>query len=70
MIYNEHGAVKECIENFGIRFDEAYRIEMEHFIDCVLNDKTPSVNVDDGVESTKIGFATTEAWKKGSAVKI
>lgn len=70
MIYNEHGAVKECIENFGTRFDEAYRIEMEHFIDCVLNDKTPSVNVDDGVESTRIGFATTEAWKNGEIVRI
>jgi len=70
MIYNEHGAVKECIENFGVRFDEAYRIEMEHFIDCVLNDKTPSVNVDDGVASTKVGFATTESWKKGEIVKL
>lgn len=70
MIYNEHGAVKECIENFGIRFDEAYRLEMEYFIDCVLNDENPNVTVDDGVESTRIGFATTEAWKNGGIVKI
>lgn len=70
MIYNEHGAVKECIEDFGTRFDEAYRLEMEYFIDCVLHDETPSVTVDDGVESTRIGFATTEAWKTGKAVKI
>ena len=70
MIYNEHGAVKECIENFQIRFDEAYRIEMEYFIDCVLNDEKPNVTVDDGVESTRIGFATTESWKTGGIVKI
>ena len=69
-IYNEHGVVTECIENFGIRFDEAYRLEMEYYIDCVLNDVKPSVTVDDGVESTKVGFATTEAWKKGGIVKI
>ena len=43
---------------------------MEYFIDCVLNDENPNVTVDDGVESTRIGFATTEAWKNGGIVNI
>ncbi len=70
MLYNQYGVVKECIENFGTRFDDAYRLEMEYFIDCVRKKEKPSVTVDDGVESTRIGFATTEAWKTGKIVKI
>ena len=43
---------------------------MEEFVDCVINNKKPGVNVYDGTKSTAVGYATTEAWKTGKIVKI
>ena len=43
---------------------------MEEFVDCVLTGRTPGVCVEDGVRSTAIGYATTEAWKTGKIVRI
>ncbi len=70
MIYNNAGALTECVGSFPERFDEAYLIEMQEFIDCVCEGKQPEVNVYDGTKSTMIGYATTEAWKTGEIVKI
>lgn len=70
MIYDKNGAVKECVSGFPERFSEAYLREMEEFIHCVSTGVKPEVTVYDGTKSTQIGFATTEAWKKGGLVKI
>ena len=70
MLYDKDGVVTECVENFGERFADAYRLEMEEFVDCALTGRKPGVTVYDGTKSTKIGFATTEAWKTGKIVEI
>ena len=70
MIYDKNGAVKECVSGFPERFSEAYLREMEEFIHCVSTGVKPEVTVYDGTQSTQIGFATTEAWKKGGLVEI
>lgn len=70
VLYNANGVVTECVENFQVRFAEAFRLEMQEFADCVLTGRAPGVNVHDGTQSTKICFATTEAWKSGRLIQI
>lgn len=70
MIYDQHGAVVECVSGFPERFAEAYFQEMQEFINCVKSGRQPEVTVYDGTKSTQIGFATTEAWKKEELIKI
>ncbi len=70
MIYDKSGAVQECVSGFPERFSEAYLSEMQSFVDCVLNHQKPGMTVCDGTKATQIGYATTEAWKSGEAVKI
>ncbi len=70
MIYDKNGAVVECVSGFPERFAESYQLEMQEFINCVESGRKPEVTVYDGTKSTQIGFATTEAWKKGGIVKI
>jgi len=70
MVYDANGARTECVQSFPERFDEAYLIEMEEFVDCALNGKQPGTTVYDGTKSTAIGYATTEAWKTGKIVKL
>ena len=70
MLFNTNGAVTECVGSFPERFDEAYLLEMQEFVDCACAGKQTGVNVYDGTKSTRIGYATTEAWKTGKIVKI
>ena len=70
VLYNKNGVVTECVDNFQTRFLDSYRLEVEYFVNCLQAGKKPEITVDDGVLSTKIGFATTKAWKEGGIVKI
>ncbi len=70
LLYNKNGVVTECVENFQLRFTEAYRLEMEEFVNCVLEGRKPNVSVYDGTAATKVAFATTEAWKSGKPVAL
>lgn len=70
MIYDKDGAVKECVSGFPERFAEAYRLEMEDFIDCVKTGRKAEVTVADGTKSTQIAFATTQSYKDGRPVVI
>ena len=70
MISNTKGACTECVGTFPERFAQAYLTEMEEFVDCVLTGRTPGTCVEDGVRSTIIGYATTEAWKTDRIVRI
>jgi len=70
MLYNKNGAVVECIEGFPERFDDAYRLEMQEFIDCIRKHRKPGVTVYDGTEATRIAFATTAAYKEKKIIQI
>ncbi len=69
-LYNANGVCTECVQGFPERFADAYLAEMEEFVRCALEGRQPGVSVYDGTKSTLIGYATTEAWKTGKAVKI
>ena len=70
MVYDGNGARTECVGSFPERFAEAYLAEMEEFVSCALEGRKPGTCVQDGTRSTRIGYATTEAWKTGKIVKI
>ena len=51
--------------------EENYKIVTENVAQAAIKSgRKPEVTVYDGTKSTQIGFATTEAWKKGGIVKI
>jgi len=60
-ICNETGVSNECIGGFLERFEAAYINEMQSFIDCILQNKKPDVEVIDGVKSTEIAYAATKS---------
>ena len=69
-IYGPNGVCTECVGSFPERFEEAYLIEMEEFVNCTLAGTKPGTTVYDGTKSTAIGYATTEAWRTGKIVKL
>ena len=52
------------------RYIEAFLAEMEEFINCIREDKEPSVGGFDGKISVQMGYAAKESLAKGSFVKI
>lgn len=52
------------------RFKQAYLKETEEFINCILEDRRPSVSVSDGVFTTQIGFACKQSIETGTLIQI
>lgn len=69
-IFNEHGVVKECVSNFSERFEQAYLLEMQEFVNCIIDNRKPEVTVYDGTISTKIAYAATEAFRENKLVLL
>ncbi|MFC3884585.1 Gfo/Idh/MocA family oxidoreductase [Bacillus songklensis] len=69
-VFGDQGAVKECSEGFIERFEQAYLSEVEEFIQCILENRQPHVTVDDGVQSTILGYACKESFETGQLIKV
>ncbi len=52
------------------RFHEAYIAEDRHFIDCILNKKTPLVTGQDGKYAVQAVIAANESIKKGMPINL
>jgi predicted dehydrogenase len=58
------------IPHFMYRFSEAYQKEMEAFVHCLLDGKSPEVNEDDALAAYRISLAATESAGTGLPVQI
>ncbi|NGP43814.1 Gfo/Idh/MocA family oxidoreductase [Bacillaceae bacterium SIJ1] len=70
MIFDSHGARKECVSGFPERFKAAYRLEVEEFIHCILEERKPSISVYDGTKATEVAFAATESFRQNTLVTL
>jgi len=69
-IFDEKGAVQECVSGFLERFDQAYVAEIQEFVNCIIEKRKPKVGVDDGVMSTKVAYACKESFESNKLVII
>lgn len=69
-VFNESGAVRECIGSFPERFEYAYLNEVQEFVNCIIENRKPQVTVYDGTKSTKIAYAATESLKENKLVVL
>jgi myo-inositol 2-dehydrogenase/D-chiro-inositol 1-dehydrogenase len=70
VLFGEDGVVNECYEGFLDRFEQAYLSEAEEFVNCILEERKPEVTVEDGVESTKLGYACKKSFETGKLVNV
>ena len=52
------------------RYKEAYKIQLDNFIDCVTNNKSTSVNYDDGRNALIVANGAVESFKSGKFITI
>lgn len=68
IVFNDTGAVQECASGFLERFEQAYVNELQEFVNCILENRKPEVNVYDGTKSTQIAYAATESFRENKLV--
>lgn len=70
-VMNSEGSNHEIVPDFQTRFDEAYRLELEKFIECVQENKVPRVTDVDSKINMEIANAATQSFlNSGEKTKI
>ncbi len=69
-INDSHGMRKECLETFFTRFEEAFLIEDESFIENVRNKTAPRVILEDAIRATEITLAMRESHLSKKVIKL
>jgi scyllo-inositol 2-dehydrogenase (NAD+) len=52
------------------RFRDAYRAQLQHFVECLRNDRPPSVSGEDALAACTIAVAATKAYQTGQPVRL
>jgi len=67
----ESTEAKDPVLNFFIeRYTSAYIAEIDHFVDCVEQKKTPLASFSDGREALRLAEAALESMRSGKTVKL
>lgn len=69
-ICDAHGVRTECVPTFYERFEKAFLLEAEDFVECALHGGTPRCDLRDAVQATRVAIATTEAYRSGKVVTL
>jgi scyllo-inositol 2-dehydrogenase (NAD+) len=70
MVMTKGEVTHDTVPYFMERFAEAYTAQLENFAQNVLQDRTPPVTVDDGVEALRVAVAATRAQRTGQRVEV
>lgn len=69
-LYDERGKVSQRHDQFLERFSDAYRAELQAFVDALHARTKPSPGVTDGLQAVRIAAAATQSRRKGRWVAI
>lgn len=69
-VFNENGALQECVDGFLERFEQAYLSEVEEFINCIVENRKPKVTVEDGVKSTELAYACKKSFETNQLINV
>lgn len=64
-IGDAHGVRRLALDDFLERFAEAFRIEMQAFVDACVAGRSLPMTLDDAVQATRIGLALTRSLRSG-----
>ncbi len=67
-ICDRAGARTECVQDFFGRFEDAFRIEAQAFVDCAHTGTAPICDLKDAMAATSDAVILTQAYKTGEVV--
>ena len=65
-----NGVSHDTVPYFMERFRDAYTNQLQNFAQNVLQDRTPPITIDDGMEALRIGVAATRARETGQPISV
>lgn len=68
VLLTRSGAQHDVVPYLMERFGDAYRAQMQHFVNCLRDGQQPSVNGADALAALEIGIAATRAYQTGHPV--
>jgi len=69
-IADAHGIRNECTPTFYERFEEAFLHETNHFVQAVLDNRSPALTLYDATEATRIALALRESLQSRRVVDL
>ncbi|MBA2598914.1 MAG: inositol 2-dehydrogenase [Chloroflexia bacterium] len=69
-LYDNRGRVSERHDQFLERFGDAYRAELQAFVDALHAGVAPAPTIDDGLQAVRIAAAATRSRREGGWVRV
>jgi len=70
LLVNKSGVSHDVVPSWVERFAGAFVHELQHFVDCVMDNKTPLVTGIDGKKALEIALAATTSCQKGISITL
>jgi myo-inositol 2-dehydrogenase/D-chiro-inositol 1-dehydrogenase len=70
VLYDERGKVSARHDQFLERFHDAYRAELQAFVDALHAGTAPTPGIDDGLQAVRIAVAATQSRRTGEWVRV
>lgn len=70
VLFTRAGAQHDVTPYLMERFGDAYRAQLQHFVDCLRSGQPPAAGGADALAACEIGIAATRAYKQGRSVSI
>lgn len=70
VLFTRAGAQHDVTPYLMERFGDAYRAQLQHFVDSLRNGQSPAVSGADALAACEIGIAATQAYQMGRSVSI
>jgi len=69
-VLNKSGVSYDVVPSSQERFSEAFVREIQHFVDCIIENKIPLVTEIDGKKALEIALAATKSCKESRPVSL
>jgi len=70
MVLTKNSVAHDTVPYFMERFRDAYTTQLQNFAQNVLQQRTPPITIEDGLEALRIGVAATRAHETGASVVV
>jgi scyllo-inositol 2-dehydrogenase (NAD+) len=70
MLLTKNSVAHDTVPYFMERFRDAYTAQLQNFAQNVMQERTPPITIEDGMEALRIGAAATRAHETGVTVNV
>ena len=69
-ISDKYGVRNECFDTFFERFQNAFLLQIQDFVDCVLENRQPELTMQNATKATLVATALTKSFKEKKLVQV